>query len=151
MAQETLCGKDVPRFNEFALEYLLADVAFIETEIQRLGRPGLDRLFDEVKLVSWVAFRNPASDVSDDQYYQVRRSQRVYGAVHSAALIRCRAACSAIGHSIQASQGGSGGWCHCQGGTPSGGSGVGFKAALRRVTCLSVRSQTATYCRLCCT
>ncbi|KAL1413544.1 Rab GTPase-binding exocyst subunit S15 [Vanrija albida] len=47
---ETLCGKDVPRFNEFALGYVLADVAFIETEIQRLGRPGLDRLFDEVKL-----------------------------------------------------------------------------------------------------
>lgn len=40
------------RYNEAALTLVLADVTFIETEIQRLGRPGLDHVFDEVKLVS---------------------------------------------------------------------------------------------------
>lgn len=49
--QETLCGKEVPRLNEAALAKVLADVNFIELEIQRLGRPGLDHVFDEVKLV----------------------------------------------------------------------------------------------------
>lgn len=47
---DTLCGKDVPRYNEIALNAVLSDVAFIETEMSRLGRPGLDHLFDEVKL-----------------------------------------------------------------------------------------------------
>lgn len=47
---ETLTGREVPRYNESALTIVLADVQFIETEIQRLGRPGLDHVFDEVKL-----------------------------------------------------------------------------------------------------
>lgn len=39
-------------YNEAALMYVRADVVFIETEVQRLGKAGLDRVFDEVKLVS---------------------------------------------------------------------------------------------------
>ena len=42
------------RFNEDALASVLADVTFIETEIRRLGKPELDSVFDEVKLVSGV-------------------------------------------------------------------------------------------------
>ncbi len=38
-------------YNEAALMYVRADVLFIETEIQRLGKAGLDRVFDEVKHV----------------------------------------------------------------------------------------------------
>lgn len=39
-------------YNEAALMYVRTDVVFIETEIQRLGKAGLDRVFDEVKHVS---------------------------------------------------------------------------------------------------
>ncbi|WVQ99360.1 hypothetical protein IAU59_006493 [Kwoniella sp. CBS 9459] len=46
---EMLCGKEVPRLNEVALSSVLADVTFIETEIKRLGKSDLDRVFDEVK------------------------------------------------------------------------------------------------------
>ncbi|WWD17361.1 hypothetical protein CI109_101802 [Kwoniella shandongensis] len=46
---ETLCGKEVTRFNEMALASVLADVNFIEAEIRRLDKPGLDHVFDEVK------------------------------------------------------------------------------------------------------
>ena len=45
----------MPRFNEAALASVLADAKFVEAEIKRLGRPMLDRVFDEVKLV-----RSPA-------------------------------------------------------------------------------------------
>lgn len=31
---------------------ILADVQFIEQEVKRLGRAGLDHVFDEVKMVS---------------------------------------------------------------------------------------------------
>ncbi|RSH87449.1 hypothetical protein EHS25_003359 [Saitozyma podzolica] len=47
---ETLCGKDVARFNESALASVLADVKFVETEIKRLEKPDLDHVFDEVRL-----------------------------------------------------------------------------------------------------
>ena len=50
--QETLCGKEVVRFNEGALAKVLSDVKFIETEVKRMEKPGLDHVFDEVKLVS---------------------------------------------------------------------------------------------------
>ncbi|WWC89397.1 uncharacterized protein L201_004321 [Kwoniella dendrophila CBS 6074] len=46
---DMLCGKEVIRFNEMALASVLADVTFIETEIKRLGKTDLDRVFDEVK------------------------------------------------------------------------------------------------------
>ncbi|WVF71415.1 hypothetical protein IAT40_006219 [Kwoniella sp. CBS 6097] len=46
---EMLCGKEVARLNEMALSSVLADVNFIETEIKRLGKSGLDTVFDEVK------------------------------------------------------------------------------------------------------
>ncbi|WVR07118.1 hypothetical protein IAU60_004159 [Kwoniella sp. DSM 27419] len=46
---ETLCGRDVIRFNEVALASVLADVTFIETEVKRLDKTDLDRVFDEVK------------------------------------------------------------------------------------------------------
>lgn len=48
----TLCGKEVQKLNEAALSSVLADVTFIETEIKRLEKPDLDRVFDEIKLVS---------------------------------------------------------------------------------------------------
>lgn len=51
-AQEMLCGKEIPRFNEAALSSVLSDVKFIEAEIKRLEKPALDNVFDEVKLVS---------------------------------------------------------------------------------------------------
>jgi len=34
------------------LASVLADVTFVEMEIKRLGKPELDTVFDEVKLVS---------------------------------------------------------------------------------------------------
>ncbi|EJT53129.1 exocyst complex subunit Sec15 [Trichosporon asahii var. asahii CBS 2479] len=40
----------VPRYNEAALAYVFNDVTYIQTEIGRLDRPGLDHVFDEVKL-----------------------------------------------------------------------------------------------------
>ncbi|WWC70274.1 uncharacterized protein I206_104224 [Kwoniella pini CBS 10737] len=46
---DTLCGREVVRFNEMALASVLADVTFIETEIKRLDKAGLDRVFEEVK------------------------------------------------------------------------------------------------------
>jgi hypothetical protein len=52
MSQLTLCGKEVQKLNEAALSSVLGDVTFIETEIKRLGKPDLDRVFDEIKLVS---------------------------------------------------------------------------------------------------
>lgn len=42
----------MPRYNEAALAYVFNDVTYIQTEIGRLDRPGLDHVFDEVKLVS---------------------------------------------------------------------------------------------------
>ena len=42
---------EVAKFNEAALSSVLADVKFVETEIKRLGKPQLDNVFDEVKLV----------------------------------------------------------------------------------------------------
>jgi hypothetical protein len=42
----------VPKFNEAALASVLADVKFVEAEVKRLGKEGLDHVFDEVKLVS---------------------------------------------------------------------------------------------------
>lgn len=50
--QETLCGKEIPQLNEAALASVLADVQFIEAEIKRLDKAALDRVFDEVRLVS---------------------------------------------------------------------------------------------------
>jgi hypothetical protein len=50
--QVTLCRKEVPRINEWALTSVLADVTFIESEVKRLGKEELDHVFDEVKLVS---------------------------------------------------------------------------------------------------
>jgi len=50
--QDTLCGKEVPRFNEAALASVLADANFVEAEIRRLGKSELNNVFDEVKLVS---------------------------------------------------------------------------------------------------
>lgn len=50
--QETMCGKSVTKVNEAALSNVLADVTFIESEIKRLERPALDKVFDEVKMVS---------------------------------------------------------------------------------------------------
>lgn len=47
-----MCGKEVQKLNEAALSSVLADVIFIETEIKRLDKPDLDRVFDEIKLVS---------------------------------------------------------------------------------------------------
>jgi hypothetical protein len=41
----------VQKLNEAALSSVLADVTFIETEIKRLDKPDLDRVFDEIKLV----------------------------------------------------------------------------------------------------
>jgi hypothetical protein len=41
----------VQRINEAALESVLADVKFIETEIKRLEKPDLDHVFDEIRLV----------------------------------------------------------------------------------------------------
>ncbi|WVQ72415.1 hypothetical protein IAR50_001967 [Cryptococcus sp. DSM 104548] len=46
---DTLTGSSVPRLNESALASVLADVTFIETEIKRLEKRELDRVFDEVK------------------------------------------------------------------------------------------------------
>lgn len=47
-----MCGKSVTKVNEAALSNVLADVTFIESEIKRLERPALDKVFDEVKMVS---------------------------------------------------------------------------------------------------
>ncbi|TYJ55946.1 hypothetical protein B9479_003331 [Cryptococcus floricola] len=44
---DTLTGSSVPRLNESALASVLADVTFIETEIKRLEKRELDRVFDE--------------------------------------------------------------------------------------------------------
>lgn len=49
--QETLTSREVARYNEGALTHVLADVQFIEQEVKRLGRAGLDHVFDEVKMV----------------------------------------------------------------------------------------------------
>lgn len=46
----------MPRYNEAALAYVFNDVTYIQTEIGRLDRPGLDHVFDEVKLVSTRRF-----------------------------------------------------------------------------------------------
>ncbi|GHJ89092.1 hypothetical protein NliqN6_5494 [Naganishia liquefaciens] len=44
-----LVGPDVPRLNEQALKNLADDVTFIEKEVKRLEKPGLDDVFDEIK------------------------------------------------------------------------------------------------------
>lgn len=49
---DTLTSRDVARYNEFALMNVLADVTFVEQEVKRLGKVGLDHVFDEVKMVS---------------------------------------------------------------------------------------------------
>lgn len=60
-----LCGKDVQRYNESALSSVLADVKFIEDEIRRLERPALDKVLEEVKLVSYSClFRGTKADTS---------------------------------------------------------------------------------------
>ena len=50
--QSYLVGPDPPKYNEQALKNLLDDVIFIEREVKRLGKPGLDDVFDEIKSVS---------------------------------------------------------------------------------------------------
>jgi hypothetical protein len=45
-------GPDPPKYNEQALKNLLDDVLFIEREVKRLEKPGLDSVFDEIKSVS---------------------------------------------------------------------------------------------------
>lgn len=47
--------------NEAALSNVLADVTFIEAEIKRLERPALDKVFDEVKMVSLPPPPHPSS------------------------------------------------------------------------------------------
>lgn len=51
--QGYLVGPDVPRLNEQALKNLADDVTFIEKEVKRLEKPGLDDVFDEIKSVRW--------------------------------------------------------------------------------------------------
>lgn len=50
--QGYLIGPDVPKLNEQALKNLVDDVTFIEKEVKRLEKPGLDDVFDEIKSVS---------------------------------------------------------------------------------------------------
>lgn len=42
----------MPKLNEQALKNLVDDVTFIEKEVKRLERQGLDDVFDEIKSVS---------------------------------------------------------------------------------------------------
>ncbi|KAJ9099706.1 hypothetical protein QFC20_005640 [Naganishia adeliensis] len=44
-----LVGPDVQKLNEQALKNLVDDVTFIEKEVKRLEKPGLDDVFDEIK------------------------------------------------------------------------------------------------------
>ncbi|KAJ9112059.1 hypothetical protein QFC22_006353 [Naganishia vaughanmartiniae] len=46
-----LIGPDVPKLNEQALKNLVDDVTFIEKEVKRLEKPGLDDVFDEIKSI----------------------------------------------------------------------------------------------------
>lgn len=50
--QSYLVGPDVQKLNEQALKNLVDDVTFIEKEVKRLEKPGLDDVFDEIKSVS---------------------------------------------------------------------------------------------------
>ncbi|KAK4689058.1 exocyst complex component 6, partial [Tremellales sp. Uapishka_1] len=58
---ELLCGRDVPRYNEAALASVIADVNFIDTEIKRLGKDQLDKVFDEVKLTISIILSDAVS------------------------------------------------------------------------------------------
>jgi hypothetical protein len=119
--QETLCSKEVPRLNEAALTMVLADIKFIEQEIQRMSRPGLDHVFDEVKLVSCQ--QDIRTNSTDAQCHHLRRRVSIHGAVYPAVILRRSQARPPVAHPLQAR-----GWIHCsrhphEGGTPSGGSG----------------------------
>lgn len=50
--QDYLIGPEPPRYNEQALKNLVDDVLFIEREVKRLEKPGLDNVFEEIKAVS---------------------------------------------------------------------------------------------------
>jgi len=101
--QETLCGRDVPKLNEAALAMVLADVNFIELEIQRLNRPGLDHVFDEVKLVSkhlasvanWFQTINVILSDAVNAYMEPSIRQLSYSAIKPARLATILAKLSA--------------------------------------------------------
>lgn len=44
-------GTDIVRMSEQALKNVIDDVSFIEKEVRRLEKPGLDDVFDEIKQV----------------------------------------------------------------------------------------------------
>lgn len=88
--QGYLVGADVPRLNEQALKNLADDVTFIEKEVKRLEKPGLDNVFDEIKSVGCkVLFREPflMSVVLDDQPHPLGSDPSVYGAIHPSRIL----------------------------------------------------------------
>lgn len=79
------------KLNEAALSSVLGDVTFIETEIKRLGKPDLDRVFDEIKLVSCatpstVLWRQ--ADTLDPQHRPLRRRIGIPRTIHSTRELR---------------------------------------------------------------
>lgn len=75
-------------YNEAALMYVRADVLFIETEIQRLGKAGLDRVFNEVKHVRFADREEKLT--TDDRHCALGCSCGVHGAERPAAVLRLR-------------------------------------------------------------
>ncbi|CAK9785452.1 putative rsec15 [Cutaneotrichosporon oleaginosum] len=78
---ETLTSTEVRMYNEAALMYVRADVLFIETEIQRLGKAGLDRVFDEVKNTINIVLSDAVSAFMEPSVRQLS-----YGSVRPARL-----------------------------------------------------------------
>ncbi|BEI79982.1 hypothetical protein CcaverHIS002_0105110 [Cutaneotrichosporon cavernicola] len=98
---ETLTSKEVRIYNEAALMYVRADVLFIETEIQRLGKAGLDRVFDEVKHTINIVLSDAVAAFMEPSVRQLSYSS-VRPARLSAVLTRLAAGVSVSGRMNEA-------------------------------------------------
>ena len=86
-------GPDVPRLNEQALKNLADDVTFIEKEVKRLEKPGLDDVFDEIKSVRKIASPRAKSLLYgslDDQPHSIGSDSSVHGTFYPTRIIHQR-------------------------------------------------------------
>lgn len=98
----------MPRYNEAALAYVFNDVTYIQTEIGRLDRPGLDHVFDEVKLVSEASgtFRSPSSTYASNAIRErqlLPRSEASMVGLARRKRVPKRPMLVRLGHGVQAS------------------------------------------------